>query len=825
MKGTFYVRYAARALYRNGQRSVLAVICIAFGVLSLVALQLLAAMLSNAFLVDSRIRLGGDFALTRDGQQITTARIDDLDRLRAEGLIGAYTLISSGRAPLLRTERSGHVFFISQPFGVDPESYPLLGDLRLSDPPNGSFAQAIAEPGNVVITEDLAVQHDLPVGARFTLTGTPGSPPIELHVGGIAAMTPNRFGSSVLYSLDTARLIANQPEVPVKVAALWGPHGDTSARLEQAGWTVERPPERLNTNTAKIFAFMLGGAGILGLLIGGIGVANTMHVVLARRMPEIATLKTLGYRRRDLLALFGIETVLLGLLGSALGIFGALLLARQLMLLLERNLPFLLDYVLDPGIIVGGLVTGVLTAVIFGLAAMVRASAVRPAVLLRNLRVRRSATTRFATVGLYGMLLMLFGILSSVILGSLVEGFGVVAAGLGGLVVLGLALGALLFVTTRIPLPGLPLLGMARRNLRHQPVRSISALVALFVGVFSIGFATATLLNAQQRAEARSGSVEGYNLLIFAGLEEIPSIQEHLAHHNVRASRAGYLVSVQTATASGTPLPSLNALEGRSPADSTWNVTLTEGTWSSSPNAAFLPAAYREDPHRLRPGDTLHVAASAGTATLRVAGFYRSASSSRFLRSPRGLLVNEDTALRLGGTAVSVTYTLDIAHDMLAETTDALGRALPQTLIVNRLDVIEIMNRTFRGLFLFVIAVAGLSFVAGAVLIANAVGLAMVERRRELGVLKAIGYTGARVLHTVLLENTILGILSGVAGIAALFGAMALLNLRFPGTHLTLTWLQALAVVGVAVALAMGSATLVAWHPTHLRPLDVLRNE
>ena len=62
--------------------------------------------------------------------------------------------------------------------------------------------------------------------------------------------------------------------------------------------------------------------GLLALLIGGVGIVNTMQVLLARRRVEIAMLKTTGYQRRDLYLLFGLEAALLGLIG---GILGALL--------------------------------------------------------------------------------------------------------------------------------------------------------------------------------------------------------------------------------------------------------------------------------------------------------------------------------------------------------------------------------------------------------------------------------------------------------------------------------------------------------------------
>jgi putative ABC transport system permease protein len=123
------------------------------------------------------------------------------------------------------------------------------------------------------------------------------------------------------------------------------------------------------------------------------------------------------------------------------------------------------------------------------------------------------------------------------------------------------------------------------------------------------------------------------------------------------------------------------------------------------------------------------------------------------------------------------------------------------------------------------VGLAGLALVAGAILIANAVGLAMVERRREMGILKAVGFTSRRVLGTLLIENALLGLVAGVLGMVGVGLAMVWINAQQPQAFLSLDGLLAVVMVGVSVALALLSASLVAWHPTHVRPLEVLRNE
>jgi putative ABC transport system permease protein len=187
--------------------------------------------------------------------------------------------------------------------------------------------------------------------------------------------------------------------------------------------------------------------------------------------------------------------------------------------------------------------------------------------------------------------------------------------------------------------------------------------------------------------------------------------------------------------------------------------------------------------------------------------------------------VSQDTAARLDGTDTPVTFTATVPAARLAQAGPAVAAALPQAIVVSRADVNNALQRRYVNLLAFVNGVAGLALVAGMVFIANAVGLGMVERRRELGILKATGFTAARVLRLLATENALLGLLAGTLGMVTVAIAMAGINILRPGAELALDPVLAVVMVGVAVLLALGTTALVAWQPVHARPLDVLRNE
>ena len=96
--------------------------------------------------------------------------------------------------------------------------------------------------------------------------------------------------------------------------------------------------------------------------------------------------------------------------------------------------------------------------------------------------------------------------------------------------------------------------------------------------------------------------------------------------------------------------------------------------------------------------------------------------------------------------------------------TDALTAGVPRAQVVNFADLLGQVSQVLNNLLLMLTAIASLSLFAGIVIIANAVALAMLERRRELGIMKSVGYTSRRVLGVVLIENGLIGGLGGLLG-------------------------------------------------------------
>ena len=814
----FYLRYAARSLRRSGQRGVLAVVCVAFGVFSLVGLQLMAASIEAAVLLPPTVALGGDLALARDGAPLSPA---DLGALAADPDVTAVEARADVPARFIQTADNARLFIFSRIQAIDPVVYPLEGEVRIQ---RGTLADALAGPRSVVLSRDLAGALDVSVGDRVRLAGAPGAVPSVLTVGGVADMLPDAQGGTVLVSRATARALSGADLVTSARVRTDAPDR-VAARFEAAGWSVERPAEVPN-EVQRVFGFALPAAGLLGLLVGGIGVANTLQVVLTRRRPEVAVLKTLGYRQRDLLALFGLETAMLGLAGGVLGVLGGIAGAEGLRRVMSNGLPMLLDFHLLPSVLAGGLVAGVATAVLFGLIAIVRASAVRPGTLLRQTPIRTTGRTRVVTAGLWTALFVLFGGLGSLLIGSVAYGFGVIAGGLVGLVVFGAVMVAVLWLAVRIPTPGLPFVSMARSNLGRHPARAASSLVALFVGTFAIGLSALVIRNAQEEVTSRMIDGDGASVAVYGISAGDPDLAR-LAAEAGAAVWTDRSADAEVTRLDGTAFDFVSGVHGRG-ADGASTVAVSDSArgdrgsaWLSDPDGALVPWRLGAGGDPVAVGDSVRVRVGGAERVLAVDGFYDRPDGIPLV-STSGVIVLPETFAGLAPASVTETVAVEIAPDRAQAFATALGRARPDGAIVTAGDVSDMFIRVVRGLFWLVLALTSLALVAGTVLIANGVGLALVERRRELGVLKAIGYSAGQVLRVLVLENALLGVIGGGLGVAA---AVLLLVVTRETGDVPLTIYPGIAVglVGVAVALAVASALLVAWRAVHARPLDVLR--
>src|SRR5437588_10499317 len=94
MKASMYFNYTSRSLLRGGQRTILAVFCVAVGVMSIVALQLVGFMLQSSLTSNVRDTNGGDISVTAQSAPLSASDLSFFNRLKSDGTISNYKAVT-----------------------------------------------------------------------------------------------------------------------------------------------------------------------------------------------------------------------------------------------------------------------------------------------------------------------------------------------------------------------------------------------------------------------------------------------------------------------------------------------------------------------------------------------------------------------------------------------------------------------------------------------------------------------------------------------------------------------------------------------------------
>jgi putative ABC transport system permease protein len=132
----------------------------------------------------------------------------------------------------------------------------------------------------------------------------------------------------------------------------------------------------------RLARVMAGATTVLALVLGSVGMLNTMIMTVFERTQEIGVLRALGWKRRRILSLILGEAVCLGLLGGVMGMIFALIGMRCLML--APTARGFIDPSVPPPVLALGLALGIAMSVLGGIYPAVRAAALDPSEALRH---------------------------------------------------------------------------------------------------------------------------------------------------------------------------------------------------------------------------------------------------------------------------------------------------------------------------------------------------------------------------------------------------------------------------------------------------------
>jgi putative ABC transport system permease protein len=582
---------------------------------------------------------------------------------------------------------------------------------------------------------------------------------------------------------------------------------------------------------------LLGFAG-LSLLVGIFLILNTFSILVAQRTSELALLAALGARRRQIIGSVLIEASLVGTVFSAIGIGLGIGVAALLKLNMEArsgsSLPVGLQ--VTPSAVLIGLAVGKVVTLLAALLPAIRASRVPPVAAMRAAAAEQRSLSRISLAGFLlggiGSAGVLAGALDS--LGGnrwLAVGFGLVLGLLGIALLTPLASRALLPLVGRVlswSVPG----RLGRRNAARNPRRTAITVATLMITLSLVGGVSVVAASLRANVTTLVTRDLGADLVIAgdaattqaggAGRAGPPGGRVTPTFRAAVISQAASIPGVATAVDQYVDTVHLGGAPGVSPMDSPAaaadlpRLASVLGLRSSTGQLPALRAdevAIDEETLRsqgLRVGDPVRIATQrGGWRDYRIVAAYQ---SSYLVRGP--ILAPSAAAELFVSAAPAIGY-LDLAPGSDAA---AIKRAVASLIADNpevsvrdqtqlardaatQVDTVEVM--------LYVLL--GLSVIIGILGIINTMALSILERTRELGLLRAIGLRRWQMVRMVSTESVLISVFGGLLGLTAgvaagigVVGAAQIQPLAISPTSL-LIFLALAVVAGLLAALAPSS--------------------
>ena len=720
---------------------------------------------------------------------------------------------------------------------------------------SGPDPYALIARRGAIVSHRIAARYHLVPGS--VLGALAGDRSVRFRVAAVLpAAVPGLDSSVVFVDIATAQEIFGKvgllDRIDLIVDARRLPEiRDAVARVIPHGARAIEPAVRTHEIERMLRSFQLNLAALsyIAMLVGMYLIYNTVAISVVQRRPEVGTLRALGATRAQIFRAFVAEGAIFGVFGSLLGLGLGSVLAQLSVGAVSRTVDTMYvathadSVVYDPLVLLKAFVVGTVLATFSALFPALEAASTAPAITMRAQGFERRRSRPGVGLALAGAALFALAYLLTLLPpwdGIPIAGY---AAGLliilGGSLCVPLAIAgvarAAQALTVRISPAGLIGATNLGASLRRNSVAVASLMVAIAmmvsVAVLIGSFRTTVVAWADETLKAdlfvrplglQDASYDArFSPQVAAKIRKLPGV---VAVDTFRAISIPYHGSITT----------LAAADFATIADR--NKLRFLGNVDTRALAHTLPGADRvviSEPFAtrfgVRVGDTVDIDTPGGLTHFNVAAIYNDYSSDAGV-----VLADTRTFARLfhDDSVNSLAIYAAPDADLPALRTRVIRSVLPlridvQTTRELRRLVIEIFNRTFAityALYVISITIAVLGVV-------STLFALVLERRREIGLLRYLGLTAGDVRSMVFYEAAYIGGLGGLAGVVV--GMALALLLIFVINRQAFGWLIELHVpwdfLGEAIALVIVAALVAGIYPAavaaRMRTAEAVRSE
>lgn len=732
---------------------------------------------------------------------------------------------------------------------VDPQVYPFYGKIALQ--PVKTLAQLLPDDSSVVVTHELELRLKVKPGdtirlggKEFRITGTITSEPDRLASGfgpGMRALI-TRAGLArsglVQYGSRAAQRFLFKLNSDVDLDQMKNQVKGVIHRVFLSDFREGSPVVGRALDNTTTFLSMVS---LIALIVGALGVAMAMYSHLQQHMDTIAVMKAMGARSRQIMEIYLLQTLWLGIAGGLIGIAVGALVQKSFPLLIQRVFALLPEVPWDWSFSLQGMSLGILATLLFTLPPLLSVRNVRPSLVFRRNMADAAEESRRhwreripAWIGAGAILAGFYGI-AVWLGGSARMGVYFIGSLLASVLVLA-AIAALLFWIMRrvVKRAGRRLPTSFRHgfaNLYRPGNQARSVLVALGIGVmFTL---TTYLLQSTVLREVRNEGPGRQGNLFLLDVRDTGGISRLLAQQTGiqgKLQLVGYIVA-RMLSKNGTAADRLNLPKERRENLQAIRITtakalpeglsLQQGHWwlpeSAEPQLAVSEGVQRD--FKLKLGDRLQFQIAGRTVTAPLVAVFRRES-----RAPvRYDLVFPQDALP--GLPVVYYGAVHVDPAKIPDVEIAIFENFPTVTVMNLADVLTRIQEAVDQVALVVRFLALFAILAGIIILSSSVAGTRYRRIREVAVLKALGATRRRIKSIFSIEFSILGAIAGLVGalLANLFSAI--IADKFINTHFEFNWPSVLIGMAATALLANFAGWLASTRILDQRPLEVLRAE
>jgi putative ABC transport system permease protein len=597
---------------------------------------------------------------------------------------------------------------------------------------------------------------------------------------------------------------------------------DRVAAAVGEGYTVKTGQQLTDESTdtfrtaLSFFNNILIGFAAVALFVAVFLVLNTFSIIVAQRTAELALMRALGARRRQVIGSVLTESVVIGLVSAVLGLglgvgVGALL--AHLFGSYVGGLT-LAGIGVPAAAVVSAFVVGVGVTMVAALLPAFRAARIAPVAAMRESQTQDRPLTRLAVSG---------GALLAVGAALLALGLSGTAGGNTLLTILGGILLAFIGVALLTPLIARPVAGLigrlfawsvpgklGRLNSGRNPRRTAITAAALMIGI-ALVTGIYTIEESAKKAVTKAVDTQAQlDLLVYdpsnQGATFDPSIVEQIAAlPGVAASSAAY---EDEAVVNGEHT-FVVAVSDAAAAVSMFSLTPQAGRIDSVNDGQVIVDAQTAADDNLHLGDPVTVQLVKGDPLrLTLSGIYaKSDVVDGYLIPPSATANFHTNAPDLDFIRVRDGVSVDTVKSQI----DAILANTPQATVVDRQEYLDANFAQVNQVLQMIQILLALAMIIAVLGVVNTLALSVLERTRELGLLRAVGLGKWQTVRMVTVEAVVISLFGAVLGlgVGVGLGAAVVRALRDQGiTEFALPWSQMITylvlagLVGVVAAVA-----------------------